>query len=71
MEEEIGSWGGFGLVKSVYSSRDSGWGSLGDWEYGLGKTLVVKTQDAVAIKEYKYSDSAYSMVYLNTPPSSI
>ena len=34
-------------------------------------TLGLKTQDVVAIKEYKYSVGAYSMLYLNNPPSSI
>ena len=41
------------LVKSVCSACDSGWGSLVDWGYGLGKTLGLKTQDAAAIKESK------------------
>ena len=41
------------MAKSVYSAHDSGWGSLGDWVLGLGKALVLKTQDAVSIKESK------------------
>ena len=41
------------LVTSVCSARDSGWGSLGNWDYGLRETLGLKTQGAVAIKESK------------------
>ena len=38
------------MVKSLCSARDSGWISLRYWGYGIGKTVVLKTQDAVAIK---------------------
>ena len=41
------------VVKSLCSARDLGWVSSGDWGQGLGMTLELNTQDAVAIKESK------------------
>ena len=38
---------------------------------GIGKTLGLMTQDTVANKESKHSEGVYSMLYLNTSPSSV
>ena len=51
--QKLNIYGRIKLVKSVCSARDSGWGNLEYWGYVLGNTLVLKTQDAVSIKESK------------------
>ena len=50
-------------MKSVCSARDSFWGSLGYWGWGLRETLGLKTQDEVAIKESKWIEGV-TLYYL-------
>ena len=55
----------------MYSELDLDWGNLGDWYKGLEKTIVLKTQNKIAIKESKQIEGPYYMLYWNTPPNSI